>query len=97
VNSIASPGAVISGAYVEHSVLSPEGRGALLGAGRRVGADGRRAGRRYAVVRNAIVDKGVLIPENCRIGIDHEHDRARGFTVSDSGVVVIGKGQKVPA
>ena len=32
----------------------------------------------------------------CRIGVDHEHDRARGFYVTEGGITVIGKGQKVP-
>jgi glucose-1-phosphate adenylyltransferase len=50
---------------------------------------------RGAHVRRAIVDKGVVIPPGVRIGIDHDEDRARGFHVSDSGVVVIGKGQPV--
>jgi glucose-1-phosphate adenylyltransferase len=95
VNSIVSPGAVISGSYVENSVLSPkvavhswaQVSGSVLMDGVQVG--------RYAVVRNAIVDKGVVIPENCQIGLDPEHDRARGFTVSPGGITVIGKGQQV--
>ncbi len=51
---------------------------------------------RHAVVRNAIVDKQVKIPEGARIGVDPAADRDR-FTVSDNGIVVIGKGQKVDA
>jgi glucose-1-phosphate adenylyltransferase len=48
----------------------------------------------HAVVRNAIVDKNVHIPEGARVGVDREMDRQR-FTVSSGGIVVIGKGQKV--
>jgi glucose-1-phosphate adenylyltransferase len=48
-----------------------------------------------AVVRNAIVDKNVEVPPGARIGVDAEADRER-FTVSDNGVVVIGKGEKIP-
>jgi glucose-1-phosphate adenylyltransferase len=51
---------------------------------------------RHAVVRRAIVDKNVVIPENARIGLDPEEDRANGLTVTESGLVVIGKGQVVP-
>jgi glucose-1-phosphate adenylyltransferase len=49
---------------------------------------------RNAVVRNAIIDKQVLIPEGAQIGVDLDADRER-FTVSPGGIVVIGKGQKV--
>jgi glucose-1-phosphate adenylyltransferase len=47
-----------------------------------------------AVVRRAIIDKNVVIPEGAGIGVDPVHDRER-FTVSAGGVVVIGKGQKI--
>jgi glucose-1-phosphate adenylyltransferase len=50
-----------------------------------------------ATVQQAIIDKGVVIPPRTRIGVDREEDLARGFHVSDGGVVVIGKGQQVPA
>ena len=49
------------------------------------------------MVRNAILDKNVVVPEGVQVGVDKEHDRARGFVVSDGGVTVVGKGQKVTA
>jgi len=51
---------------------------------------------RGAVVRRAIIDKNVRVPPGAQIGVDLEVDRRRGFTVSESGVVVIGKGDPVP-
>jgi glucose-1-phosphate adenylyltransferase len=51
---------------------------------------------RGAIVRRAIIDKGVKIPPNARIGVDSAADRQRGFTVSEGGVCVIGKGEEVP-
>jgi glucose-1-phosphate adenylyltransferase len=46
-------------------------------------------------VRNAILDKNVIVPDGATIGMDHELDRSRGFTVSEAGVTVLGKGQLV--
>ena len=48
-----------------------------------------------AVVRNAIIDKNVRVPPGAQIGVDRDLDESR-FTVSPNGVVVIGKGEKVP-
>jgi glucose-1-phosphate adenylyltransferase len=50
---------------------------------------------RHAKVRRAIIDKGVHIPQGIEIGYDVEQDRARGFTISDNGVVVIAKADGV--
>ena len=49
---------------------------------------------RYARVRRAIVDKGVVIPPGMTIGYDPDQDRER-FTVSEGGVVVVPKGAKL--
>ena len=38
------------------------------------------------------MDKDVIVPPGTRIGVNPEEDRARGFTVTDSGVVVVPKG-----
>jgi glucose-1-phosphate adenylyltransferase len=95
VNSFVSSGAVVSGGSVDNSVLSPwvtvhsyaEVTGSVLMNNVTVG--------RNAIVRNAIVDKNVVIPDGARLGVDPEEDRARGFVVSDGGVTVVGKGQRV--
>jgi glucose-1-phosphate adenylyltransferase len=92
VSSMVSPGVVISGSLVESSVVSPNVNvhswahveGSVL-------MDGVDIGRR-AVVRNAILDKNVIVPEGAEIGVDPEADRKK-YTVSDGGIVVIGKGQ----
>ena len=47
-----------------------------------------------AVIRNAIIDKNVVIPANARIGVDEAEDKERGFVVED-GLTVLGKEQKV--
>jgi len=95
VDSLVSPGVIVSGGTVRRSVLSPEVRvntGALVEGC--VLMDGVQVGR-GAVVRRAIVDKNVLVPPGARIGVDPELDRAH-FTVSHGGIVAIGKGQAVP-
>jgi glucose-1-phosphate adenylyltransferase len=47
------------------------------------------------VVRDAIIDKNVTVPEGAHVGVDKDHDRARGFAVSAGGITVVGKGQEV--
>ncbi|MET7705785.1 glucose-1-phosphate adenylyltransferase [Micromonospora sp. NPDC005189] len=94
VGSMVSPGVVISGSLVENSIVSPKVRvhswahveGSVLMEGVEIG--------RHAVIRRAILDKNVFVPEGAEIGVDLEKDRQR-YTVSDNGIVVIGKGQKV--
>jgi glucose-1-phosphate adenylyltransferase len=95
LDSIVCQGSIVSGGTVERS---------LLGANTRVNSfahvqdsillDHVDIGR-HARVRRAIIDKGVHIPPDTEIGFDPEHDRARGFTVSEGGVVVIAKADGV--
>jgi glucose-1-phosphate adenylyltransferase len=47
---------------------------------------------RHARIRRAIIDKNVTVPEGYEIGFDLEGDKKK-FTVTDSGIVVIGKNQ----
>ncbi|MBO0701098.1 MAG: glucose-1-phosphate adenylyltransferase, partial [Zavarzinella sp.] len=54
--------------------------------------EGVKIGRK-ARVRRAIIDKEVEVPENASVGYDLDLDRRRGFTVTDSGIVVIAKGE----
>ena len=56
--------------------------------------DGVQIGRNCRIQR-AIIDKNVTIPEATSIGFDREHDEARGFSVTESGITVVGKGQVV--
>ena len=68
---------------------------ALVGAGRLLGAHAGVQVGRNAVVRNAILDKDVVVPAGATIGVDRDRDREL-YTVSDNGVVVIGKGRQIP-
>ena len=46
-------------------------------------------------MRNAILDKNVVVPDGVHVGIDREADEARGFHISDNGVTVVPKNTKV--
>ena len=95
-DSILSQGVVISGGTVAQSVLSTDVRvqneawveqsvlldSVVIGEG--------------AHVRNAILDKNVVVPPGARIGFDRAEDEANGYTVTESGLTVLSKGQPVP-
>ncbi|MPN55275.1 Glucose-1-phosphate adenylyltransferase [bioreactor metagenome] len=46
-------------------------------------------------LHNVILDKNVVVPDGVQIGVDHEADEARGFTVSDNGITVVPKNVEV--
>jgi glucose-1-phosphate adenylyltransferase len=96
-DSIVSPGCIVSGGSIESSVLSPNIEvhdGATVEDS--VILSHAVIGRN-AVIRRAILDKNVHIPEGAKIGVDPEADEARGFTLSEGGVTVVGKGVTVSA
>ncbi|MPZ71896.1 MAG: glucose-1-phosphate adenylyltransferase [Nitriliruptorales bacterium] len=95
LDSMVSAGVIVSGGAVRRSVVSPEVRvHSYAEVDSSVIMDNVRIGR-GAIVRRAIIDKNVQVPEQARIGVDLDADRHR-FTVSDNGVVVIGKNEKIP-
>jgi glucose-1-phosphate adenylyltransferase len=92
IDSIVSLGSVLSGTHLERSVVGPwtlSGGGAtitdsVLFDHVQVGAGAR--------VHRAILDKNVVLADGATVGVDRERDLARGFTVTDSGITVVGKG-----
>jgi glucose-1-phosphate adenylyltransferase len=88
LDSVISPGCIVSGSSIYGSVLCPNVRvhsfclieQTILMPGVRVG--------RHARVRRAIIDRDVLIPRGALIGYNPEEDRRR-HTVTDSGIVVV--------
>ena len=95
VDSLVSQGVIISGGRVRRSIVSPgvrvhsgsEVTGSVLLHGVDIG--------RGAVVKNAILDKNVIVWPGASIGVDPAHDRERGYTITEGGVVVVGKGQQI--
>ncbi|HTM49783.1 MAG TPA: glucose-1-phosphate adenylyltransferase [Bryobacteraceae bacterium] len=89
LDSIVCAGCVISGGRVVRSVLSPgvrvnsycEIEYSILMPKVEIG--------RYSRIRRAIIDSGVRVPESTSIGYDLEADRAAGYTVTESGIVVV--------
>ncbi len=97
LNSMVAPGVVVSGARVHYSVLSPGVRvHSYANVDDSVLLDNVDIGR-HATIRKAIIDKDVTVPEGASVGVDLEHDLARGFVVTESGITIVGKGQTVPA
>lgn len=92
IDSIVSLGSVLSGTHLERSVVGPW---TLSGGGStitdsvlfdhvRVGAGAR--------VHRAILDKNVVLHDGATVGVNRERDLERGFTVTESGITVVGKG-----
>ena len=88
LDSVISPGCIVSGSVIQGSILCPNVRvhsfcridDAILMPGVRVG--------RHARIRRAIIDRDVLVPRGALIGYDVEEDRKR-HTVTESGIVVV--------
>ena len=88
LDSLISPGCIVSGSTVSGSVLCPNVRvHSFCHIERSILMPGVRIGR-HAKIRRAIIDRDVLIPRGALIGYDPDEDRKR-HTVTDSGIVVV--------
>jgi glucose-1-phosphate adenylyltransferase len=89
VDSIVSPGCIVSGGRVNRSVLSPfvrvnsycEIEESILLPRASIG--------RYSRIQRAIIGEGVVLPENSRVGFNADEDRALGRVVTESGITVV--------
>lgn len=93
VDSMICAGSIVSGGSVQRSILSHNVRvNSWATVEDSILFDGVVIGR-HAKIRRAIIDKRVHVPEGMTIGYDLAQDRRNGFTVSDNGVVAVGKGE----
>lgn len=94
-DSIVSDGCIISGASIEHSILSPGvivEKDALVQDSVIFDDVLVEPGAR---IRKAIVDKSCIIHAGASLGYDHELDRTRGCTINGSGIVIVPKGTEI--
>jgi glucose-1-phosphate adenylyltransferase len=94
LDSYVCAGCITSGGTVRRSILGPRCKvnsyslveDSILFENVTVG--------RHAKIRRAIIDKNVVIPDGAMIGYDHEEDQSRGYTVTESGIVVVPRIEK---
>jgi glucose-1-phosphate adenylyltransferase len=92
-DSMVCQGCIVSGGHVRRSILSPNVRvNSFAVVEWSILFDGVNVGR-HCRIRRAIIDKEVQIPPHTTIGYNLEHDRQRGFTITEQGVVVIAKSE----
>ena len=95
LDSIVSPGCIVSGGRIQNSVLSSHVRvNSYAYVRQSVLMENVQIGRHCRICR-AIVDKDVSIPAGTVIGHDPVEDASR-FYVSPGGIVVIEKGTVLP-
>jgi len=89
LNSYVCAGCITSGAIVRRSIIGPLCKinnfslveDSILFENVSVG--------RSVKIRKAIIDKNITIPDGTLIGYDPEEDTARGYTITESGIVVV--------
>ncbi len=94
IDSYVCAGCITSGGTVRRSIIGPRCKinsyslveDSILFENVTVG--------RNVKIRKTIIDKNVLIPDGSTIGYDPEADRSHGYTVTESGIVVVPRQEK---
>lgn len=95
LDSIVCQGAILSGGSAKRCVIGPGVRvNSYAEVSESILFEGVDVGR-HCRIRKAIIDKGVCIPAGTEIGYDHEADQRRGWLVTESGLVVIARGEHI--
>ncbi|MFH1263976.1 MAG: glucose-1-phosphate adenylyltransferase [Pseudomonadota bacterium] len=95
-DSLVSNGCIISGGKIDRCVLGPavrinsysEVRNSVLFENCEIG--------RRCKIQNTIVEKGVFVPPDTRVGFDEEEDRSHGIHVDESGIRVVDQETELP-
>ena len=88
IDSVVSPGCILSGGVARHCVLGP---GVRVNSYAQVDESiifGEASIGRHSRIRRAIIERGVQLPDHTVIGYDPEED-ARHYRVTENGVVVV--------
>jgi len=91
IDSYVCAGCITSGSTVRRSIIGPRGKvnshslveDSILFENVNVG--------RHVKIKRAIIDKDIVIPDHTVIGYDHEDDLKNGYTITESGIVVVSK------
>jgi len=94
IDSYVCAGCITSGSTVRRSILGPRCKvnsyslveDSILFENVTVG--------RHVKIRKTIIDKNVVIPDGSEIGYDLAEDRRKGYTVTESGIVVVPRTDK---
>ncbi len=94
IDSYVCAGCITSGSTVRRSILGPRCKvnsyslieDSILFENVTVG--------RHVKIRKTIIDKNVVIPDGSTIGYDLDEDRKKGYTVTNSGIVVVPRNDK---
>ena len=94
IDSYVCAGCITSGSTVRVSILSPRCKvnsyslveDSILFENVSVGLNVK--------IRKAIIDKNIVIQDGSTIGYDSDEDRSNGYTVTESGIVVVPRKEK---
>lgn len=91
INSYVCGGCITSGGIVRESILGPRCKiNSYSLVEDSILFDNVEIGR-YAKIKRAIIDENIKIPEGEEIGYNHDADRLKGYTVTESGIVIVTK------
>ncbi len=89
LGSMISAGCIVSGASVENSLLFSNSRVHSYATIKDSVILPDCVIRRHAQIRNAIIDRGTIIPENMRIGFDAGEDEQNGLRITEGGRTLV--------